>query len=39
MKREVLLTKTAELQMNAAADWYAEQNPSVAATCVSSANR
>ena len=32
MKREVLLTKTAELQMNAAADWYAEQNPSVAAT-------
>ena len=32
MKREVFLTKTAKQQMNAAADWYAEQNPSVAAT-------
>ncbi len=32
MKREVLLTKTAEVQMNAAADWYAEQNPTVAST-------
>ena len=32
MKREVFLTKTAKRQMNAAADWYAEQNPSVADT-------
>ena len=32
MKREVFLTKTAKQQMNAAADWYAEHNPSVAAT-------
>jgi len=39
MKREVLLTKTAEQQMKAAADWFAEQNPTVAAPCLSSANR
>ncbi len=32
MKREVLLTETAHQQMNAAADWYAERNPSVSAT-------
>ncbi|MBL8809304.1 MAG: type II toxin-antitoxin system RelE/ParE family toxin [Planctomycetaceae bacterium] len=31
MTREVILTETARQQMNAAADWYAEQNPSVAA--------
>ena len=27
MTREVVLTETAQQQMNAAADWYAEQNP------------
>lgn len=32
MRREVLLTKTAQEQMNAAADWYAERDPTVAAT-------
>lgn len=31
MTREVVLTATAQRQMNAAADWYAEQNLSVAA--------
>ncbi len=31
MTRDVVLTETAQQQMNAAADWYAEQNPSVAA--------
>lgn len=31
MTREVVLTETAQQQMNAAADWYAEQNPTVAA--------
>lgn len=31
MKREVVLTATAQQQMNAAADWYAEENPTIAA--------
>ena len=31
MKREVVLTATAQQQMNAAADWYAEENPNIAA--------
>ncbi len=31
MKREVVLTATAQQQMNAAADWYAEENPAIAA--------
>jgi hypothetical protein len=31
MTREVVLTETVQLQMNAAADWYATQNSPVAA--------
>lgn len=31
MTREVVLTETAQQQMSTAADWYAEQNPTVAA--------
>jgi len=31
MKLEVVLTVTAQSQMNAAADWYARENPSIAA--------
>lgn len=31
MTREVVLTTTAQQQMNAAADWYAEENPTIAA--------
>ena len=31
MTREVVLTETAQQQMNVAADWYAEQNPTIAA--------
>ena len=30
MKREVVLTATAQQQMNAAADWYAEENLNIA---------
>ena len=31
MKREVVLTATAQQQMDAAADWYAEENLNIAA--------
>ena len=30
MTRDVVLTRTAERQLNAAVDWYAGQNPEVA---------